>query len=445
MLPYKRIVFVDIPDPDNFFMVLHILKSYPDERVAVVLNTRVLDLSVTRYDHEFGDIKNEFGMEQMAFPFEKDGFPESVPDDLAHFFRRDAGLEDKEVREDTRIYMVLSSLRLAAFLEENSVSREKYDMFLQAAKQDSVIRLLATDLRPSMHHPFHVDDFKFGFNSEELDKYNEVIRSCRYPASGRREGLRSLCLKYIERQVKFLDINSSIDLLDSLDNLIGANRKTHCKSIVIGGPFTEAFLFLKNTPKPKRIVAMAGSLKMDRNIFNNVQFNFWADLYSAEAFLELVARKGIALRLVPTECGKGIEYQRCPLELHLNEYRHFLGEESLGFQMIQRYVKDKDGIVYGAFDWIAAIASTHPRYFTWMRVKYEVTGKNPEDCKNIRFWKISKYRCSNMQMASGDVQHLEKREAVIVEAMEHAVRGSKHARRNRKDSPMISAPIWSWC
>jgi hypothetical protein len=102
MLPYKRIVFVDIPDPDNFFMVLHILKSYPDERVAVVLNTRVLDLSVTRYDHEFGDIKNEFGMEQMAFPFEKDGFPESVPDDLAHFFRRDAGLEDKEVREDTR-------------------------------------------------------------------------------------------------------------------------------------------------------------------------------------------------------------------------------------------------------------------------------------------------------------------------------------------------------
>jgi hypothetical protein len=90
MLPFDRIVFVDIPDPDNFFMVLHILKSYPNDRLAVVLNTRVLDLSVTRYDHEFGKIRQEFGMEPMAFPFKEDRFPEPVRRDWEPFFRRDA-------------------------------------------------------------------------------------------------------------------------------------------------------------------------------------------------------------------------------------------------------------------------------------------------------------------------------------------------------------------
>lgn len=109
---------MDTPDPDNFSIVLHILKSFPKERVAVVLNIRVLDLSVTRYDHEFGKVRHYFEMLDMALPLEKDLALREELQDFKHFFRRDAGVENGEVRKDTSIYMLLSSLRLAAFLEE---------------------------------------------------------------------------------------------------------------------------------------------------------------------------------------------------------------------------------------------------------------------------------------------------------------------------------------
>jgi hypothetical protein len=110
--------------------------------------------------------------------------------------------------------------------------------------------------------------------------------------------------------------------------------------------------------------------------------------------------------------------------------------------MIQRYAKDKGGDVYGAFNWIAAIAATDPTYFNWIRVTYEVTEEG--DGKNIQFTETKKYEDSNMQMASGDVQHLAKRKAAIVKAMKHAVRDSKHSRCSQKDSPMIRVRIKSW-
>ena len=281
MRPYERIVFVDIPDPDNFFMVLHIIKSYPGQRVAVVLNTRVLDLSVTRYDNEFQDIARKVGLERMALPLEEDLDHQAVPPDLVHFFRRDAGFDVEDVREDTLMYMVVSSLRLAAFLSENSVSTDQYDMFLQAK----------TVTRPAVHHPFHVDDFKYGFNLEELDNYNEVIRNCRHSRPGRREGLQSVCHKYIERQVKELGLKDSRDLLHSFEDLIKENRSTRCRSLVVGGPFTEALMYLESGVEPEEIIAMAGSEKRDRNFIKDIQFNFWADFDSAKAFLELVTKK----------------------------------------------------------------------------------------------------------------------------------------------------------
>ncbi|KAH5617509.1 hypothetical protein HBI23_255320 [Parastagonospora nodorum] len=439
MQPYERIVFVDIPDPDNFFMVLHIINSYPGQRVAVVLNTRVLDLSVTRYDDEFRDIAGRVGVERMALPLEKDLDHPAVPHNLAHFFRRDAGLDVEEVREDTLMYMVVSSLRLAAFLRENSIRTDQYDMFLQATSEGSTMRLQTTVTRPAVHHPFHVDDFKYGFNPAELDKYNEVIRNCRHPRPGRRIGLQSVCHKYIERQVKELGLKNSRDLLHSFEDLIKENGSTRCRSLVVGGPFTEALMYLKSAPKPKEIIAMAGSMKQDRNIFKNTQFNFWADFDSAKAFLELVTKKRIRLKLVPTECGKGTKTEPCPLVMHLDVYKGFLGERSLAFQMIQRYVQDKGDVSYGAFDWIAAVAATHPRCFVWIRVKYTVTGEREDHGRNIRFGKVAKYRRLNMQMASGDVQHLGKRKPGIVDAMKHVVNGSEHSRRRAKDRPM--API----
>jgi hypothetical protein len=176
--------------------------------------------------------------------------------------------------------MVLSSLRLAAFLKEHSVSCRDYDIFLQATIRDSgdsgdsAMHLNTTGLRPSMHHPFHVDDFKFGFDSTELGKYNQIIRDCRHRDLERRESLRGLCNEYTERQRISLGLQASSDILNSLEELITANSNTRCKSLIVGGPFTEAFLFLEKTPGPKRIVAMAGSRKMDRNLFKNVQFNF---------------------------------------------------------------------------------------------------------------------------------------------------------------------------
>lgn len=97
--------------------------------------------------------------------------------------------------------------------------------------------------------------------------------------------------------------------------------------------------------------------------------------------------------------------------------------------MIELYMTDTGRKVYSAFDWIAAIAATHCEYFTWRHVTHEIVPvdpMNPEYGKNIRFSKDEDGR-SNLQMASGDVKHLEVRKIAIMDAMRHDVRdyGSK--------------------
>lgn len=147
---------------------------------------------------------------------------------------------------------------------------------------------------------------------------------------GRRAGLRELCSKYIVRQTRVLNLRRSTDLLHSLDNLVAANQKTYCVSFVVGGPFTEALILFRRTGGPRNADIMAGSLIMDRNFIKGIQYNFWADFGFADDFLGLATKKQIPLRLTPTECGKGVENEPCPLGLSLGDYEAFLGKGSLG-------------------------------------------------------------------------------------------------------------------
>jgi len=55
--PFECVVFIELPDPDNILMVLHMIRSFPKEQIAVVLSPRIPDLSVPRYGDELDSIK----------------------------------------------------------------------------------------------------------------------------------------------------------------------------------------------------------------------------------------------------------------------------------------------------------------------------------------------------------------------------------------------------
>ena len=83
--PFKCVVFIDLPDPDNILMVLHAIRSFSKQKIAIVLSPRILDLSVPRYGGEFDSTKKEVGFEKMALPITTD-HPFEVSDGIQNGF-----------------------------------------------------------------------------------------------------------------------------------------------------------------------------------------------------------------------------------------------------------------------------------------------------------------------------------------------------------------------
>jgi hypothetical protein len=408
MLPYPVIVFIDIPDPDNLLMVLDVIINHPNDTIAIVLSPRVVDLSVPRYGQEFETIKDAVGLANMAIPIESDDAL-AVPDHLQDWFYKDANTSDLEVMQDTLMYMRTSSLRIAEILQKYGVLRERYRIFWDEGR-------LQTAQRPDMRHAFHVHDFSYSFNNEEMKSYKQAIAHSRTRSLRLRVSLRRVIHTYMTRQVGELALTCTDDKLNKFEELVKANKDLKNARLIIGGPFTEALAYLKGTRTPDRIVAMAFSIRMDRNIFQNLQFNLWKDMQSAEEFVGFVQKRKIKLDIVPTEVCKGTENNACPFELRLKDYYSILGEHSLLYHALKQYKLDTDrGETYAAFDWIAAIAATKPSIFQWRSIK--LRPKSYRGVRNIFVEEVDGDEESTICMAWDDYDFMKEKRMALKSRM----------------------------
>lgn len=418
MSPFEIIVFVDIPDPDNILMVAEIIIAYPDKRIAIVPSPRILDLSVARYGDDFDPIKKVVGLKRMALPIESATEIPDVPRHLKRWFYIDANLSDPDVNHDTRLYVQVSVLRIVETLQRLNIDRKRYDIFWDSS-------LLETLKRPDMRHAFHVHDFKYNFNEREMEMYKRAIKSSPEGGVEHRMDLRHVIDLYIKRIEAGLGRTES-EILKNFEDLIKANLTTKA-TLIIGGPFTEALRYLRQTSKPpKEVIGMGGSMTGDRNLFNDIQFNFWKDLSSARGFLRHVKEHRISLYMVPTECVKGIpKGPQCPFEFKWDDYAAILKHKPVLYGIIKEYMQDTGRTdLYPAFDWITAIAATRKDIFEWEKVRFVL--KNMKEGGKIHFRHASEDSSSTIRMAMGNYEEMEHHRQTVLDQMRKTVNGGSH-------------------
>jgi hypothetical protein len=408
MSSYKIVVFIDIPDPDNILMLLDVLNAHPQEQIAVALSPRIVDLSVPRYGEEFGSIIKEVELKKLALPIENE-YPQDVSEPLQKWFYKDANLSDPEVMLDTMLYVKVSSLRIAQILQDHGVVCSRYKIFLDKAG-------LKAMKRPDMRHAFHVHDFMYGFDKEEMKEYKKCTDQFRDRGVNLRKGLRRIIYKYMTRQVGELALNHTDDKLTDFTELLRVNEHRKGTTLIIGGPLTEALTYLKRTPKPRQIFAMFASIRNDRNISNNIQFNFWKDMESAKKFLHMIEEHKINLYVVPTECGKGTKEKTCPFELSLDQYKDILKRNSLLYFTIKQYKEDTDRRdTYSAFDWLAAIIATDSHLFKWYKVILQEELK--DGVENILVKRVKDHHKSTIRMAWDNYEYMQSQKDALISRM----------------------------
>ncbi|RYP56238.1 hypothetical protein DL771_012025 [Monosporascus sp. 5C6A] len=358
------IVCVDVPDPDNFLMVLRVLRDHRDHHVDVVMSPRPVSFAAIPYGAAFLEMTHRGEEDSVPVPIvlgrvtpEKQSEilkdPRVKASDKAWFYV-DEDLTNPEVKEDTKIYLEVSRFRLITFLDGHGISRSRYSVYTDVNLEN------AKAIVPGMHHSFHKPDFAFDFkdmffhDSEEAaqiasltdsdterfkamckaaikasdipqtpdgTKAAAVRSSALFEAAvtktkdnpegfmlsqKRREDTRLLCKVYTQ-----LKANKCPALkYGSIETLVEKYRGTNTKPLLyVGGPFTQALKIVKALERPQigPIIAMAGASHGNSNIFAN-QFNILIDTVSAAEILGMAQAGEIDLTLLPTECVKGTAY-----------------------------------------------------------------------------------------------------------------------------------------
>ncbi|KAL5370788.1 hypothetical protein DPSP01_014666 [Paraphaeosphaeria sporulosa] len=420
MAPYNIVVFVDIPDPDNILMILDVLNQHPREHIAVVLSTRLVDLSAPRYGPDFMTIKEKTSIQKMAIPIESDEL-QDVPNGLGDWFYKDENNSNLEVKTDSNLYMEVSSIRIAEVLAECGMSYERYTIFWDERSLDTVTR-------PDMRHAFHVHDFSYNFNKMEMERYESVISEYRTRDTHLRVELRHIIEAYIKRLRRRPLIGNEKSRIHPFEELIQANQQLNDALLIIGGPFTDPLAYLKRTRRPKKIVAMGASIKNDRNVFK-AQFNFWKDMNAGNEFLKLIQAHRIKLYMVPTECVKGTTENPCPFEFDLKVYGDILKSDSLLYRTIEQYTKDTGkGQHYSAFDWVTAIAAHDRTIFTWKKVNVQVE----LDLETITVTIVNDNE-SSIRMAWDDYDYMTKRKGYLIRQMQRTASTNPGERITQSD------------
>ncbi|KAH7025308.1 uncharacterized protein B0I36DRAFT_367166 [Microdochium trichocladiopsis] len=414
----KFLVFVDCPDPDNWFMVLSIIRRNPRRRVCVILSPRPVDLTVKCYGSHYpevynavseytkrpnGEVDNNEVIRRMLTPFtEKPKWVTEIKQEIAEewFSKPDRLFEadGSHFKSIASTYIRLIAHYWTTLLDDLDIPRDRYQFYTD---EDSMKKI-----SPGMRHQGHKHDYTWAFREDEALK-KRLDNALKSNDGEEREGLiLGVWNDYIQvkddkrRASNQADIVLSFDQLIEEENALREEKRTtaeksklrkalplvyallHRKDTgpraAIGGPFTEALKWVENDLPMESATAMACYIYGNLNILTN-QFNVAVDMYSAWEFLNLVEKKKIHTVLVPTEVIKEKEWRNNKLAKVFKNYPR-LSELVRGFTYSDKL---QDATM---FDWNTALIDSCPGLLKTKRVRpvlrmmREVgAGKDPEE------------------------------------------------------------------
>ncbi|KAF8158911.1 hypothetical protein K438DRAFT_1942518 [Mycena galopus ATCC 62051] len=421
-----KIVMIDCPDPDNVLMALWVLKSFPNSQIAIVLSARPVSFKAALYGNAFQRLFNAVGRDirKMINPLTAATLREAWQTWLKELPKKDHAwfyvsedFEDPAVREDTRLYMLLTAFRMASFWTSHGIDPARYRIYWDKGS------LTDAKITVGMAHSFHVHDWSFDFNEDECRCYDQALRSISdaqgnvtVPFSdGYRQQNRAVCVAYIERMARAHGLAAAEDILCDFDRLIAANRAAGVVAdLYVGGPFPDALTYVKRAPVVQ-VVGMGGNLKKGSTLFAN-QFNFHVAMESATKFLAYVVEHGIKLTLLPTECVKGSVFS-----LSREELFAVFEESELAIRLNLQYHDSANGPgqSFPLFDLIAVLATQHDLYLRKaVRVK-EAHEKTP-DGQGVIEW-IEDLE-GKIQMYWPDEEYMKSRKAEFLGALRDTVK-----------------------
>ena len=392
------VISADIPDPDNFLMILSLLKSARRKvikrPVPVILTPRPVDFRAAPYGRAYDHLLRELNRacadepDYQAFPtgvrrlitaMTEDGL-EDAPSWISKldeadqpWFYVDKQAHNKQMQEDTKLYMKVSVLRLVKYLEGHEIQSGEYQLYWDEASMQK--------LRPGMRHAYHVPDFAWGFGFGTCWKYqkaidNNIINETGNVKEAQSEELgfsiRLLCNSYIEEERTQRRQDGKILpelLLGSVDDLIqDLLYQNDALRFFVGGPFTEVLKVVKSLPTNASVLGMGGFIHGRSNVFAN-QFNFLVDMESANEFLDMADAGQIDLTLLPTECVKASPYA-LPGE-ELKDVLKKSPESLLLYKQYESCDTDDDMMkrTYNPFDWVLALLADRPELLMERTVK----------------------------------------------------------------------------
>jgi hypothetical protein len=361
-------VFVDIPDPDNIHMIIYLLRYY-NGPISIVLSPRAVDLRAPRYGSEFTTLSEacDGDINKLCYPIrteeELSKRLSKVSPAYEKWFYIDEDCNTTSVREDSELYMDVSTQHVMYVLDQQGFPRDAYQIYWDETSLK--IDQTATTQRfrlgtPAMRHAFHVHDFKYYFDESEKKQYQQITADApeRRLSNTLRGGLRGLLQRHRARMHEELGSpESTFRPLTDFSKSATKNGAEH--EFVIGGPFTEVLSVLKHEIIPTKVTAMVGSLGKGINVFPN-QFNLHADLDSGTQVLRYLQKSSIRTDIIPTDSVKQPDIV-CTGDNLKEGFR-----SNLFRGMVHEYLKDTgDKKDWYNFDGLTAIAHCSPELFDW--------------------------------------------------------------------------------
>ncbi|KAF1951384.1 hypothetical protein CC80DRAFT_508999 [Byssothecium circinans] len=400
----KIIIFVDIPDPDNLYMIIYLLRRYQntplDGKVCIVLSPRILDLRAPHYGPHFRKLLHHCeGIENLAFPILNQGMLEEriqdVPEEYRQWFYIDedyAGAES--IQEDTELYMEVSILRFVYALTLQGFSTEQYQIYWDRRSLGKSATETSYDQLgdPAIRHAFHVHDFRYGFNGEKKESYAGIVKEYQgHPSDELRGRLRPLLDSHVKRMLTVLKQDEPKNFYEDFDALIEDchdSKRAANAHLFIGGPFTEAWRYIyemdgdgdapaefqtgtRRGDLPVEVTAMAWSIDNSINIFPE-QFNLYADSHSAQAIFRMIETRGTPCRIIPTDSIKQTDYH-----FKWEDTVEIFGRSKYLSNLVENFDRDTGGDhkdrYWCNFDGIAAVAHDMPELFDWVPMGVKMT------------------------------------------------------------------------
>lgn len=274
-LKQNIVLFIDVPDIDNFIAALAVQKLFNPEFLHIVLTGRPTNL------------KHECILPQEFISRLKSG------ESISSLLKRKSGEIDSTT--DGRAVLIDGAARLSIFLQQCNINTKN-------------LKIYDGGIAPSapVSHSIHSRDFLF------FDEKNRVITPESY--YDRLEELNQMSPE--DRRESILKNLKSYKMF-SLAELEKLDPRHY--TWLVGGPLTAVNQLYKRNIYPQKLIMMGGAhdngKENSSNLFDN-QFNFAADLDAVKELLCVPAP--IAIDLISTETCKNSLLQLTPSILEKN-------------------------------------------------------------------------------------------------------------------------------